>query len=196
MRPVVLLSMLAAIFWLVLFSPWTADWLNFWTKMVFSTGVLACSALFLDRHRLAAIYTFNLRYLVIGVASAAVLYLVFYIGDIVSSSLFAFARPQVANIYVSKAQAHPALIGLLLLAWIGPAEEIFWRGFVQQRLGTRFGSLKGYLITGFIYGGVHIWAFNFMLIMAALVAGLFWGAMFIKYGSVWPGIVSHALWDV
>ncbi|GAJ01964.1 unnamed protein product, partial [marine sediment metagenome] len=63
------------------------------------------------------------------------------------------------------------------------------------RLGEQFGPVRGYILASLVYGGVHLWAFNFMLLAAALVAGLFWGAMFIKYGSVWPGIISHALWD-
>ncbi|MBA7710913.1 hypothetical protein ES703_119863 [subsurface metagenome] len=144
---------------------------------------------------MAQIYAFKSRYVVIGVASAVVLYLVFYLGNLVSTRLFAFAESQVAGIYASRAQAAPALIALLLLAWIGPAEEVFWRGFVQRRLGEQVGPVRGYILASLVYGGVHAWAFNFMLLMAALVAGLFWGAMLLRYGSVWPGIISHALWD-
>ncbi len=195
MRSVAILCALAAVFWLVLFSPWTVGLANFWSFMVVFASILAGSALLIDRGRLAQIYAFKPRYVVIGVASAVVLYLVFYLGNLVSTRLFTFAESQVAGIYASRAQASPALIALLLLAWIGPAEEVFWRGFVQRRLGERIGPVRGYILASLVYGGVHVWAFNFMLLMAALVAGLFWGAMFIKYGSVWPGIISHALWD-
>ncbi|UCH11469.1 MAG: CPBP family intramembrane metalloprotease [Fidelibacterota bacterium] len=196
MKPVVQLGTLAAIFWLFLFSPWTSGWMNFWGQMVSFTGILAGSALLIDWRRLDPIYGFQPNHALIGVVSAVVLYLIFFLGDLGSSAILAFAGSQVENIYASKAQASPLLIGGLLLVWIGPAEEIFWRGFIQRRLGERFGVWKGYLLGCLIYGGVHLWALNFMLFMAALVAGLFWGAMFIKYGSVWPGIISHALWDV
>jgi len=47
-----------------------------------------------------------------------------------------------------------------------------------------------------IYTIIHIWAFNLMLLGAALVCGLFWGVMFMRYRSAWPGIISHAIWDV
>lgn len=162
--------------------------------MVVFASILAGFALLIDRSRLAKIYAFRPRYILIGAASALVLYLVFYLGDIISTQLFTFAESQVAGIYASRAQAAPALIALLL-AWIGPAEEVFWRGFVQRRLGERAGPVRGYILVSLVYGGVHAWAFNFMLLAAALVAGLFWGAMLLRYGSVWPGIISHALWD-
>jgi membrane protease YdiL (CAAX protease family) len=35
-----------------------------------------------------------------------------------------------------------------------------------------------------------------MLFLAALICGLFWGALFKRYRSVWPVLISHALWDV
>ncbi len=196
MRAVAVLCALAAGFWLVLFFPWTAGRVNFWGLMAAAAGVLACSALALDRARLVQIYTFQSRYVVIGAASAVILYFVFYLGNAISTRLFAFAGSQVEGIYAGKTQASPAFIAVLLLAWIGPAEEVFWRGFVQRRLGERVGPVRGYILASLVYGGVHLWAFNFMLLMAALVAGLFWGAMLLRYGSVWPGIISHALWDV
>jgi membrane protease YdiL (CAAX protease family) len=80
--------------------------------------------------------------------------------------------------------------------WIGPAEEIFWRGLVQHELAAKYGAVFGYFVSSLLYAGIHIFALNFMLLMASLICGLFWGALFLKYKSVWPGIISHALWDV
>jgi membrane protease YdiL (CAAX protease family) len=85
---------------------------------------------------------------------------------------------------------------LLLLFVIGPSEEIFWRGFVQDTLAQKFGDNSGWIIASLVYGGVHIAAWNFMLFAAALVCGLFWGWVFKKYKSLWPGIISHAIWDL
>ncbi len=79
---------------------------------------------------------------------------------------------------------------------IGPAEEIFWRGFAQRRMQLAFGPAKGFLVTTAVYALVHIWAFNFMLLMAALICGLFWGWMYLHFKSVWPGLISHAVWDL
>jgi membrane protease YdiL (CAAX protease family) len=100
------------------------------------------------------------------------------------------------SIYRSREQASSLIIGILLFLWIGPAEEVFWRGFVQHRLSKRLGEMQGYVFTSLIYASVHIWAFNLMLFLAALICGLFWGGLFKRYRSVWPVLISHAVWDV
>jgi membrane protease YdiL (CAAX protease family) len=43
---------------------------------------------------------------------------------------------------------------------------------------------------------VHIAAGNAMLVLAALAAGAFWGAMYLWTGRIAPVVVSHVLWDV
>ena len=88
------------------------------------------------------------------------------------------------------------LVGVLLTVLIGPAEEIFWRGYVQKQLGARYGDWFAVLITVLIYTLVHIWSFNFMLIMAAMVCGLFWGILYKYHKNIVTLIVSHAVWDV
>ena len=196
MKAVTLLGALAAAFWFSMFSPWTAGLVNFWAVMLAATALLAGSALALDRGRLRDLYAFRPVHLLIGVCSAVVLYVVFYAGDLVASRLFDFARPEVGRIYGTREQAPALFIALALLLWIGPAEEVFWRGFVQNRLSERFGTVWGWLAASLAYTLVHVWSFNPMLLVAAAVCGLFWGAVFARCKSVWPGLVSHALWDV
>ena len=59
----------------------------------------------------------------------------------------------------------------------------------------KYGDLQGWLLGAFFYAAVHIWSFNFMLIGAAGVAGLFWGAMYLRYRNLAPVIVSHSIWS-
>lgn len=196
---------MAAVGWFILFSPWAAGRVNFWWGMAAVAGVLALASLALGaRERRDAArprwgfdeaFEFEPRHILVGVAAAAVLYGVFWAGDRVSALLFDYARSQVTGIYGTKSQASPALIGALLLFWIGPAEEIFWRGFVQRRLSGKLGEWRGLGLATAIYIAIHIWSFNFMLITAALICGLFWALMYYEYRSVWPGIISHAVWD-
>jgi len=196
MSAVVRLCALAAFFWFVMFSPWTAPRLNFWLVMAAATAVLSAAGLWLQRERLREIYAFRPSHVLIGILSALVLYAVFQAGNAVSTQILQFAKPEIAGIYSTRAQASPLVIGLLLLFWIGPAEEIFWRGFVQERLYGRLGRVGGYLAASLIYAAIHVFGFNFMLFMASLICGLFWGALYLKYRSVWPGLISHAVWDV
>ena len=195
-RPVVVGFLIAGVFWFFLFSPWTAGASNFWLTMSLAATTLVAWSTYHDRVDLRTLYVFDPKWIAIGLFAAALLYLVFFVGDRISTLLFEFSKPQIAGIYSTKSQASPVLIGILLLLLIGPAEEIFWRGFAQRRMQNRFGPWTGYLLTTAVYALVHIWAFNFMLLMAALICGLFWGWMYLKYKSVWPGLISHAVWDL
>ncbi len=193
MRAVIVLTGLATVFCYALFSPRAAPLINFWWLMTGATGVLAISALVLARDRLNRL-SLRFWHIPLGVGSALLLYYIFYVGDFISAVLFDFARPQINAIYATKFQASTATIGILLVTWIGPAEEIFWRGFIQHRVSERFGVFWGFLITVLLYAGVHLWAQNTMMFLAALVAGSFWGAMYAWFKTIWPGIISHALW--
>jgi membrane protease YdiL (CAAX protease family) len=194
-KKVTLLSIAALLLWLVMFSPWTAHYINFWLMMSFSAIVLLTGSMIIQRKDLPEIYRFKTSYILIGIFSAFVLYMVFIVGNFAASQLFSFAKGQISGIYDLRKQSTPVVIGFLVFL-IGPAEEIFWRGVVQHTIVHRLGPLKGYLIASLLYASVHIWAFNFMLILAALVCGLFWGFIYMKYRSLWPGIISHALWDL
>ena len=88
----------------------------------------------------------------------------------------------------------------LLLVWFPywilniMGEEIFWRGFLQKKLMKRYGDHIGWIAGTLIYGLVHIWSMNFMLVGAAMVAGAFWGFLYMKFRNVSMLIISHAVW--
>lgn len=187
---------LAAACWLVMFSPWTAGAIPFWPVMTAATGVLAGLAIWFQRQRLRELFTFRPIWLLVGAASAAVLYGVFVAGRFMSERLFDFAKPEISDVYTIGESAPAWVIAVLLVLWIGPAEEIFWRGFIQDRLMTAWGRWPGFILAAGLYTAVHVWAFNGMLLVAALVCGVFWGWMMMRFKSLWPGLISHALWDV
>lgn len=72
--------------------------------------------------------------LLAGILIAVFLWGVFWVGDRLSSLIFDFARPEVDSIYSMKDGMHPSVIAALLLLLIGPAEEFFWRGYVQRTM--------------------------------------------------------------
>lgn len=185
----------AAILWFVMFSPLTAPKLNFWYAMTFSALTLTAIALFCRRELIKEI-PLRRGELAMGLIIAFVLWWVFWIGDKVSGAIFSFERPQVEMIYAMKSGTDPRLIAALLLFIIGPAEEIFWRGFIQRRMMERWGANVGFAVATLCYTAVHLPSLNFMLIMAALVVGFCWGAIYRFFpqhlGAI---IVSHAVWD-
>lgn len=91
----------------------------------------------------------------------------------------------------------PWLLAALLLLLIGPAEEIFWRGYVQRTLSKRWNPNAGFVVATLIYALVHAGSCNFMLVMAALVVGAAWGALYRFFPNRFAAIIlSHAVWDV
>ncbi len=169
---------------------------NFWLKISISAALLASLGLKLSHGERSERFTFKTRHLWLGPLSAIVLYGVFWFGKEVSSFLFPFAPGQISNIYVTKTQLDPVWIGFLLLFVMGPAEEIYWRGFVQRTLSRRLGAMAGVLLTSAIYALVHVFALNLMLVTAAAICGLFWGWLYEREQTLTPLIISHSLWDV
>lgn len=196
MRAVWTLSALAAGLWFVMFSPWTREAVPFWPAMALSCGGLALAGLWFNRHSLREVFAFRWWHVPVGLASALLLYGMFFVGHEIAAAILPFASEQVALVYRTRSQADLWLIGVLLFAWVGPAEEIFWRGCVQRRCAQRFGPFAGLVLTAAIYTLVHIWSFNLMLLAAAGLCGVFWGAMFWRFRSIWPALISHAAWDV
>lgn len=186
---------LATILWAIMFSPWTAPHINFWIMMTCSGATLTLLTCW-ERPGWWKDIHMGISDIVMGVALAAALWGVFWLGEYLSTLMFDFARPQVDMIYGMKEGENPLVLTLLMLLIIGPAEEIFWRGLIQNRLSARWNPNIGFVLTTLVYGLVHLPKFNFMLIMAAMVAGFIWGLVYRflpnRLGAI---IISHALWD-
>jgi membrane protease YdiL (CAAX protease family) len=92
-----------------------------------------------------------------------------------------------------------------LLFWFmtlvnGPAEELYWRGFVHTEMSDRRPRLATILLIAACYASYHgvtvyVLAASLpvaLLFMAAIfVAGWGWGWLREKTGSVWPALLGH-----
>lgn len=185
----------AAALWFVMFSPWTAPHVDFWTMMTFSALTLTVLA---KCFRPDILKWPGMKWsdIVLGAGIAVVLWGIFFAGDRISSALFGFARPQVELIYGIKEGISPWLLSALLLLLIGPAEELFWRGYIQRTLSEKWDADKGAAVTLAAYTVVHLPSGNFMLTAAAFTAGLVWGLLYRFFPEKIRAIViSHAIWD-
>ena len=186
---------IAAVLWTVMFSPWTAPYVNFWVMMTFSGMTLTLYSTWASPGWWKDV-KLDMTNVIMGVVLAAALWGVFWLGEFFSTMLFDFARPQVDMIYGMKEGENPWVLTALMLFIIGPAEEIFWRAYLQKNLSSRWNPNIGFVVTTILYSIVHLSKFNFMLIMAAMVAGFVWGLAYRlfpeKLGAI---ILSHALWD-
>ncbi|GAB6138872.1 CPBP family intramembrane glutamic endopeptidase [Halanaerobaculum tunisiense] len=166
--------------WLLVFQ---AAVLNFWWRLI----IVASLQLLLAGSYSRLDISWDLADLVWGGLSALGLYFIFWVGNKLSPLLLVDAKEEIATVYQLRQQLELPVISLILLV-VGPSEEIFWRGFIQQKLG--------YWVTAFLYALLHIWTGNLILILAALVAGLFWGWLFLQRDSLLLVIISHTLWDL
>lgn len=109
-------------------------------------------------------------------------------------------------------QVGPGLDGIMLLwlyAWVQTAfaEEIFFRGFLAQRLISRLGFATGNLIQAGLFGAIHLALFislagqtltmprSVMLFVVPGVIGWLLGYLNVQRGngSILPGWWAHAL---
>lgn len=186
----------ATLLWGVMFSPLTAPYVNFWWMMTASATVLAALASIFQPGWWKEVKLSG-QNLFLGIGIAVLLWGIFWVGDKLSQLMFNFARPQVDLIYGMKEGESVWLLTALMLFLIGPAEEIFWRGYVQRKLQTRWNPNTGFIVTTAIYALVHASSCNFMLTMAAMVAGFVWGLLYRFFPDRFCAIIiSHALWDV
>ncbi len=180
--------LIASICWALTFG---SSFGNFWFKIGLSVLIVTTYSLFFERPRISL----SIKSIIWGFISASILYIIFLIGNRISSSIISGSEAQIEDIYLMGMETNKILVFLLLLFITGPGEEIFWRGFLQKHMMQRFGSLIGFIITTLIYSGVHIFSMNLILIFASLVAGAFWGILYMWKKDLLIQIISHSLWS-
>lgn len=125
-----------------------------------------------------------------GIISGVFLYALFVLGF----NLFrSFVQGGAEDVYLFRVGVNLVQPALLLLV-TSFCEEFFWRMYVQTGLKTELGWVKGVALTAIMYGGIHVPTLNWPLVMAALIAGAFWGILFEYSGSFWLVVFSHIVW--
>ena len=181
-------ALLAIMGWAFTFG---LPWGNFWIKIGCTVAVITVYALCLRRPKIR----FTLVEVALGLVSAVILYGIFWLGNALSPYVVPGAHSQVGGIYDLGEGTRRLWIMLLLLFVTGPGEELFWRGFLQEELMQKWGRWPGFFAATALYGGVHIFSMNIMLIGAAFVAGAFWGLQYLCRRNLASLIVSHSLWS-
>jgi len=197
---VLVLSALAVLAFSPMFVLHKIGAFDFWWWMSCNLIVLLAIGFLTDREYLVLLKkdlsTGLWRKIGIGLLSAFLLYLLFFAGNYLFRKWFNFAGSGIEGVYSFKGDAAGIRIALLMLIVIGPGEELFWRGFLQRKLSSVTGKWIGLLLALILYTGVHIFTGNIMLILAALICGLFWGWLYQKYQSMVLNVVSHTVWDI
>lgn len=91
-----------------------------------------------------------------------------------------------------------ALIGLLAVI-LGPlAEELAFRGFLMPLMIRSLGVAAGIIVTGFIFGSVHLyeyqWSWQYMLLIS--LVGCVFGWAKYKTGSTATSALMHSIFNL
>jgi membrane protease YdiL (CAAX protease family) len=167
---------------------------RFWQRMTLTGAGLGALALLTSR---AARRTrIGASDVALGAASAAALYATFQVGDRFARRVVPGGEAQIQDIYTLRTLRPRGEIAARLATIVGPAEELFWRGLVQEDLMWRFGRWRGSAMAAMAYGGVHIVTGNFTLFGAAGIAGAHWSLLRAAGVPLGALVVSHVTWDI
>jgi membrane protease YdiL (CAAX protease family) len=136
------------------------------------------------------------RHLAEGAAVASGLYAVFQIGDLVARRVMPTGADDIEAIYGLRSEENRLLVAARLCAVIAPAEELFWRGFLQSRLARGRSRRRAAALASAAYGAVHVASGNPTLVGAATVAGAYWSALAAAGAALESLVISHVIWDV
>ena len=167
---------------------------RFWSRMTL-TGLMLGGLAMIANPKLRRT-RIGVREVALGAASAAALYATFQVGDRFARRFVPGGDAQIRDIYTLRELAPRRETAARLVAVIGPAEELFWRGLVQETLMRRYGRWTGAAMAAVAYSAVHVTTGNFTLMGAAGVAGAHWCALYAAGVPIGALIVSHCAWDV
>jgi membrane protease YdiL (CAAX protease family) len=167
---------------------------RFWDRMTV-TGLMLGGLALLANPRLRRTHV-GPREVALGLTSAAALYGTFKLGDRFARRFVPGGDEQIRDIYSLRELAPRSETALRLVTIIGPAEELFWRGLVQEALMRRYGRWTGAAMATVAYSAVHVTTGNFTLMGAAGVAGVHWCLLYAAGFPIGALVVSHCAWDV
>ena len=164
--------------------------------MAISTSILIIISLtnFPDSIKLNEI---KFQEILIGIGSAVLLYCVFWFGKYILdlTGFIPNHNQNISSVYASKGIFPGWVIALLLFFPIGFGEEIFWRGYLQRYLSSKYGKWIGFFVTVVLYTSVHICTLNPVLLLASFLVGIYWGLIYLWRKNLTAVLISHMIWD-
>ena len=77
---------------------------------------------------------------------------------------------------------------------IAPAEELIFRGYMQRRLQNTFGLKSGLVLASILFGVIHY--DTWLTFLDAALAGMIFGYLYQRTGSLMPSIFAHGFGNV
>jgi membrane protease YdiL (CAAX protease family) len=177
---------LAFILWYFVFL--STLFYSFWYRVTGASLVLMIYTKY-NKEKKIKILDISLEKVQIGIISGIALYSLFFIGFSVFKP---FVSDGAVNVYRFRSELSLIIPAILLLI-TSFCEESFWRAFIQEYMFKLYGRF-GIIITSLLYALIHLPTFNYPLVFAALIAGLYWGLIYVYTDSIWVVVFSHIAW--
>lgn len=167
---------------------------NVWTHMTPVLATMGVAALLVGPPEWSPDVSSGLA-IGVGLALGVVLYVATRVAMMVFSRWPLFERHSV-QMYERQGGLSLGLALVLSLALSVPGEELFWRGLVQQELGS---ALDGQMAIAAVVAWVAFVAANLpsgnlAIAAGAVVGGAVWGALAWWTGGVLAPLACHILW--
>ncbi len=147
---------------------------------------LATIAVLLQRENVLRLIRPSVYGIVAGFASSIVLYLAFYMGNLLVKAMGLHYSVKEVYMLVNLTSYTP-----ILLLVVSLAEEFYWRGWLQ---GTVLATMSPpWLWASIVYALAHVASGNPILVPAAFVAGLILGVTMERWGLA-ASSIAHFTW--
>jgi membrane protease YdiL (CAAX protease family) len=118
--------------------------------------------------------------------------------------LFAIAFVQYGKGFATGLDGQTVVFAILLVTAVGFIEELLFRGFLLQALRTRGGLTRAIIISGVTFGIGHIVNLlrgysltdQALQLVGAILIGIALAYCMVLTGSILPGVVFHALFNL
>jgi len=130
------------------------------------------------------------EYLIFGIGYGTLTY-----GLIVTGHRFFSIFTDVASVSVDRflSDFGPTTVWhyILLILIIAPGEELFWRGFIQQKLKAYMSPFFAVLISSILFGLSMAFSGFWLGVLAAFISGMLWGVLYEWKKSMPLIIIAH-----
>ncbi len=162
----------------------------------FATGCMLVAAAFLGALRRPG----RVQYLSLGLglATAALLYLIFYAGGAAVNAYHPFGISSAAesSVYALVASpSNPLLLQVAVLLFDSAGYEAFFRGVLQARLQPRMGVAAAPAVA-LLDALLHIVTLNPIWVAGTFLTDLVWGLTYFYGKSIQGSFLSHIVWDL
>ena len=163
---------------------------------VFSTSCMMAAARYAGGLRFSG----NIRRIsiVVGVATGALLYLVYFAGGAAIDAFHPFGVTSASEsaVYALIASpSNPVYLQAVVLLFDSAGYESFFRGVLQARLQPRFGVYSAPAVA-LLDAAVHVVTLNPVWVGGTFVSDLVWGVAYHYGKGTQASFTSHILWDL